>query len=319
MTGVKKEQVHDITMKTLQRQRLIRAITRNWQVYLMLLPVIIYYVIFHYGPMYGLQIAFKNYNPVLGFWKSPWRGFSHFERFFSSYNASRVIVNTLALSLLSMIFNFPLTIILALMINELRSQRFKKIVQTVTYAPHFISVVVVISMMILFTHADRGIVNFAIRALGGETIRFMERTEWFRPLYIISALWQELGYGAIIYIAALANIDQELLEAACIDGAGRLRRIWHVNIPGIMPTVITMLILKAGSIMTVGHEKVFLMQNPLNLQTSEIISTYAYRIGIVNNQMSFASAVTFFNSVVNCILLMTVNRISKKVSDTALW
>ncbi|NMB97317.1 MAG: sugar ABC transporter permease [Clostridiaceae bacterium] len=306
-------------MKTLQRQRLIRAITRNWQVYLMLLPVIIYYVIFHYGPMYGLQIAFKNYNPVLGFWKSPWRGFSHFERFFSSYNASRVIVNTLALSLLSMIFNFPLTIILALMINELRSQRFKKIVQTVTYAPHFISVVVVISMMILFTHADRGIVNFAIRALGGETIRFMERTEWFRPLYIISALWQELGYGAIIYIAALANIDQELLEAACIDGAGRLRRIWHVNIPGIMPTVITMLILKAGSIMTVGHEKVFLMQNPLNLQTSEIISTYAYRIGIVNNQMSFASAVTFFNSVVNCILLMTVNRISKKVSDTALW
>ena len=204
------------------------------------------------------------------------------------------------------------------MINELRSQRFKNCTNC-NLCTHFISVVVVISMMILFTHVDRGIVNFAIRALGGETIRFMERTEWFRPLYIISALWQELGYGAIIYIAALANIDQELLEAACIDGAGRLRRIWHVNIPGIMPTVITMLILKAGSIMTVGHEKVFLMQNPLNLQTSEIISTYAYRIGIVNNQMSFASAVTFFNSVVNCILLMTVNRISKKVSDTALW
>lgn len=319
MIGLQKQPVHETSIKVLKRQRFIRSIIRNWQVYLMLLPVIAYYVIFHYGPMYGLQIAFKNYNPVLGFWKSPWRGFAHFERFFSSYNASRVIINTLALSLLSMVFNFPLTIILALMLNELRSQRFKKLVQTVTYAPHFISVVVVISMMILFTHADRGIVNFAIRALGGETIRFMEKPEWFRPLYIISGLWQELGYGAIIYIAALANIDQELLEAACIDGAGRLRRIWHVNIPGIMPTVITMLILKVGSIMTVGHEKVFLMQNPLNLEASEIISTYTYRIGIVNNQMSFAAAVTFFNSVVNCILLLTVNKIAKKVADTALW
>ncbi len=304
---------------TIKKHQFLRSIIRNWQVYLMLIPVIVYYVIFHYGPMYGLQIAFRSYNPIYGFWKSPWRGLAHFKRFFSSYNASRVIINTLSLSILSLTISFPLTIVLALMLNELRSQRFKKLVQTITYAPHFISVVIVVSMMILFTHPDRGIINFAIKFLGRETIRFMERPEWFRSLYIISGLWQELGYGAIIYIAALSNIDQELLEAARIDGAGRFRQIWHINIPGILPTIVTMLILRVGSIMTIGHEKVFLMQNPLNIEKSEIISTYTYRVGIVNNQMSFATAVTLFNSVVNCILLLTVNRISRKVSDTSLW
>ncbi len=297
----------------------LHSILRNWQVYLMLVPVIAYYVIFHYGPMYGLQIAFKDYNPVLGFWKSAWRGLDHFKRFFSGFNASRTIKNTLILSFLSLVVSFPLTIVLALMLNEVKSQKFKKTVQTITYAPHFISVVVVISMMILFTHPERGIINFAIRALGGETIRFMERPNWFRPLYIISGLWQELGYGAIIYIAALAGIDQEIIEAASIDGASRMRKIWHINIPGIMPTVITMLILRVGGIMTIGHEKTFLMQNALNLDTSEIISTYTYRIGILNNQMSFASAVTLFNSVINCILLISFNKFSKKVSETSLW
>ncbi|NLA83333.1 MAG: sugar ABC transporter permease [Clostridiales bacterium] len=301
------------------RSKLLRTILENWQVYLMLIPVLAYYIIFHYGPMYGLQIAFKDYNPVLGFWSSPWRGFDHFKRFFSSYNATRTIGNTITLSLLSLVISFPLTIIHALMLHELRSQKFKRMVQTITYAPHFISVVVVISMMVLFTHPERGVINFAINALGGETIRFMEKPEWFRPLYIISGLWQELGYGAIIYIAALSGIDQELLEAASIDGAGRLRRIWHINIPGILPTVITMLILRVGGIMTIGHEKVFLMQNPLNLEKSEIISTYTYRVGIINNQMSFASAVTLFNSVINFLLLVSVNKLSKHVSETSLW
>jgi putative aldouronate transport system permease protein len=305
--------------KQLARSKLFRSIIGNWQVYLMLIPVLAYYVIFHYGPMYGLQIAFKDYNPVQGFWNSAWRGFDHFKRFFSSYNATRTIGNTITLSMLSLIISFPLTIILALMLHEVQSQKFKRVVQTVTYAPHFISVVVVVSMMILFTHPERGVINSAIKLLGGETIRFMERPELFRPLYIISDLWQGLGYGAIIYIAALSGIDQELLEAASIDGAGRLRRIWHINIPGIMPTVITMLILRVGGIMTIGHEKVFLMQNPLNLEKSEIISTYTYRVGIINNQMSFATAVTLFNSVINFFLLVSVNKISKKVSETSLW
>lgn len=305
--------------KKLKWKRFARSFTKNWQVYLLLLPVVAYYVIFHYAPMYGLQIAFRDYNPVEGFWGSTWVGLKHFLRFFSSYNAGRLISNTLILSVLSLAINFPLTIIFALMLNEVRSIRFKRTVQTITYAPHFISVVVVVSMLILFTHADRGIINFAIKAFGGEPIRFMERPEWFRPLYIISGIWQSMGFSAIIYIAALAGIDQELIEAACVDGAGRFRRIWHINIPGILPTVVTMLILNVGSIMSVGFEKIFLMQNDLNKETSDVIATYTYQVGIINGQMSFSSAIGLFNSVINCILLLSVNSISKKLSDTSLW
>ena len=305
--------------KRLKRKRFILSFTKNWQVYLLLLPVVAYYVVFHYAPMYGLQIAFRDYNPVEGFWGSTWVGLKHFARFFSSYNAGRLISNTLILSILSLAINFPLTIIFALMLNEVRSVKFKRTVQTITYAPHFISVVVVVSMIILFTHADRGIVNFAIKAMGGEAIRFMEDPDWFRPLYIISGIWQGLGFSAIIYIAALAGIDQELIEAACVDGAGRFRRIWHINIPGILPTVVTMLILNVGGIMNMGFEKIFLMQNDLNKETSDVIATYTYQVGIINGQMSFSSAIGLFNSVINCILLLTVNAISKKLSDTSLW
>ena len=296
-------------------------INRNWIMYVMLIPVIAYFAIFCYAPMYGITLAFKDYKVRAGIMGSPWTDpiFKYFLEYFNSPYFTRVLTNTIRLSLESLAFGFPLPILLALAINEVRSTKFKKFVQNVTYAPHFLSVLVLVGVIKSFTNSDYGIVNIAIRAMGVEGANWLQMDTMFRPLYIGSGVWQNIGWDAIIYIAALAGIDPTLHEAAMIDGASRLQRLWHINIPGILPTMVILLILNSGNIMNVGFEKVFLMQNDLNMAVSDVISTYAYRIGIESAQYSLSTAISLFNSVVNCIMLLLVNGISRRVNETSLW
>ena len=285
----------------------------------MSIPTLVFFIIFLYFPMYGVQIAFKNYMPSKSIWGSSWVGFEHFLRFFRSYNFIGLLKNTLGLSIYQLAANFPLPIILALMLNEVRNKTFRKSVQMVTYAPHFISTVVLVGMLTVFLSPQSGIVNQAIKMLGGEPVAFLSKPEYFKTIYVLSGLWQSAGWNSIIYIAALSGIDPQLHEAATVDGASKVKRIWHIDIPGIMPTMIIMLIMNTGSIMNIGFEKVFLMQNDLNIVSSDVISTYVYRVGLVGGEYSFSAAVGLFNSVVNCILLVTVNAISRRVSETSLW
>ncbi len=284
-------------------------------------PVIAFYIIFEYVPMYGVQIAFKNFVATKGIWGSPWVGFRHFERFFDSYYFWRLIVNTVGISLYQLAVGFPVPIILALMINEIRQTRlwFKKVVQTVTYAPHFLSTVVLVGMIVMFLSPQSGIVNKLIVWLGGQPVSFMTEPGWFKTIYVSSGVWQQMGWSSIIYLAALSGIDPQLHDAAKVDGASRLQRIWHVNLPGIMPTVVILLILNMGSLMGVGFEKVFLLQNDLNLESSEVISTYVYKSGIIQSQYSFSAAIGLFNSVINFILLVAVNFSAKRLNQASLW
>jgi putative aldouronate transport system permease protein len=301
------------------RGRAWKGYRKNWQLYVLILPVLAYFLIFHYAPMYGLQIAFKDFIASKGITGSEWVGLKHFKQFFTSYYATRIIFNTLGVSVMQLIIGFPMPIILAIMINELRGSKFKKVVQTVTYAPHFLSSVVLVGMMVTFAHPRTGIVNKAITWLGGQPISFFGEPDWFIPLYVLSDVWQNMGWASIIYLAALAGIDPQQYEAAIIDGAGKFQRILYVTLPGLLPTIIILLILNSGKIMSVGFEKVFLMQNDLNLDASEIISTYVYKKGLLNAQYSFSAAVGLFNSVINFILLIIVNGVSRKVSETSLW
>lgn len=296
-----------------------RAITKNYELYILLIPAVLYFAIFHYWPLYGLQIAFKDFMPGLGIWSSPWVGFKHFESFFHSYLFEQLLRNTIEISLFQLALGFPIPIILALMINEVGNMRFKKTVQTITYAPHFISVVVMVSMLIVFLSPGTGLVNKALVGLGFEPIAFLSSPAWFKPVYVLSGIWQNAGWGTIIYIAALSGIDPQQHEAAIIDGATRFQRIRHINLPGIMPTVVILLILDLGTIMAVGFEKVFLMQNPLNMLSSDIISTYVYRRGILDAHYSFSTAVGLFNSVINFVLLVLVNQIAKGLKQNSLW
>lgn len=306
-------------MKKTARATRFKAVSRNWELYLLILPVIIYFILFHYLPMYGIQIAFKDFSSVKGIWGSPWIGFKHFERFFRSYHFGALIKNTLGISIYQTAVGFPIPILLALMMNELRSERFKKTLQTVTYAPHFLSTVVLVGMLTAFLSPRNGIVNEIIKMLGGQPISFMTEPGWFKTIYVLSGIWQNAGWGSIIYMAALAGIDIQLYEAAIMDGATKMQRIRHVTIPGILPTAIILLILDVGKIMSVGFEKVFLMQNDLNRIASDVISTYVYKIGLEGSEFSFSSAVGLFNSAINMILLIVVNKISKKFSETSLW
>ncbi|MFD0959995.1 ABC transporter permease [Paenibacillus chungangensis] len=299
--------------------KLVHALKHHWQLYLLILPVLIYFIIFHYLPMYGVQIAFKDFIGTRGIWGSSWEGLKHFERFFNSYFFWRLMKNTIGISLYELSVGFPVPILLALMINEVRNKWFKSFVQTVTYAPHFLSTVVLVGMLILFLSPTTGIVNQAIQAFGGSPIYFMTEPGWFKSIFVLSGVWQQMGWSCIIYLAALTGIDPHLHEAARVDGASRLRRIWHINLPGIRSTIIILLILNVGSVMSVGFEKVFLMQNSLNLEASDVISTYVYRSGILGSQYSFAAAVGLFNSIVNFILLVLVNRIARKLNQTSLW
>lgn len=307
-----------LTQRSSAKDRL-KKIASSWQLYVLILPAFIYFIVFHYGPMYGVQIAFKNYMPSLGIWGSPWVGFAHFKRFFDSYYFWDLIRNTVGISLYSLIVGFPLPIILALALNEVKDGPFKKTVQTITYAPHFISVVVIVGMVIAFLSPSSGILNHALQFLGFESKAYMEDPAWFKTIYVLSGVWQSTGWSSVIYMAALSGIDPQLHEAATIDGASRLQRLWNINLPYLMPTMIILLIMNFGSVMSVGHEKVLLMQNPLNMPSSNIIATFTYQQGLLDAQFSYAAAIGLFNSAINAVLLLFVNKISKKVSETSLF
>lgn len=286
--------------------------------YLMLLPAVILVIMFNYAPLYGLQIAFKNYKVSLGVGGSPWIGLKNFTDFFQSYYFGTLLKNTLLLSLYTLVVGFPIPIIIALILNELKGN-FKKFTQTVLYAPHFISVVVLVSILNAMLSPSQGVVNTILEMFGMERNYFMANPEYFRHLYVWSGVWQGMGWGAIIYLAALSGVDPSLHEAADMDGATRIQKIIHINLPAIMPTIIIMLILRMGEIASVGYEKVYLMQNSMNVETAEVISTYVYKRGIINSNYSFSTAVDLFNNVVNVILVLIANEISKKVSETSLF
>lgn len=292
---------------------------RYWQLYIFLLPALIYFLIFHYGPMYGVQIAFKKYMPSLGITGSPWVGFEHFKKFFDSYYFTDLIKNTLGISIYELILGFPMPIILALVFNELKNGFFKKFAQTVTYAPHFISTVVIVGMLVSFLSPSTGIINHIIAAVGGDRHAFLEDPKWFKTIYVLSGIWQNTGWNTIIYMSALAGVNPELHEAAAIDGASRFQRLLYINLPALIPTMIILLIMNFGSIMSMGYEKILLMQNPLNMAASNVISTFTYQQGLIDANYSYAAAVGLFNAAINAILLLSVNKITRKVTDIGLW
>jgi len=299
-------------------KRLGKDLRKYSGIYVLVIPVILYYILFHYKPMYGLIIAFKNYRPGAGIWGSNWVGFQHFESFFKSYYFSRLLKNTLVISLASIAFGFPAPIIFALLLNEIRSNKFKRITQTISYMPHFISMVVVAGMILTFT-SEKGFITQILSLFGVEKISLLTKKEFFVPIHVISGIWQQLGWGAIIYLAALSGVDQELYEAARIDGAGRWKQTIHVTLPGIANTIIIMLIMRMGSVMSVGYEKVILLYNEGIYETADVISSFVYRKGLIDFQYSYSAAVGLFNSVVNFILVFIVNKISRKVSEISLW
>lgn len=307
------------TRTSRKNNTLWRRMVRNWELYLFIAPAFLYFVIFHYGPMYGIQIAFKNFIPTLGITGSPWVGFDHFVRFFDSYYFWDLLWNTLSISLYELAIGFPLPIILALAFNEVRDSFFKRTVQTVTYAPHFISVVVMSGMIITFLTPSTGMIVNIVEGLGFQAPQFLTDPAWFKTVYVLSGVWQGTGWGTIIYLAALSGVDPQLHEAAVVDGASRFKRILHINLPAIVPTITILLILNMGSILGVGFEKILLLQNPLNMESSDVISTFVYRSGLVDAQYSFSTAVGLFNSVVNAILLLTVNQIARRTSENSLW
>lgn len=300
-------------------QRLLADMKRNYVLYLLILPVAIYYIIFAYVPMYGVQLAFKEFIARDGIWGSPWIGFENFERFFSSYNFVALLKNTLGISIYSLVVGFPLPILFALLLNYVRSTKLKKSVQMVSYAPYFISTVVMCGMIVIFLQSDTGIFN-QIRAIFGlESISFLSVPGYFKSIYVWTGVWQGLGWNTIIYISALSGVDYEMHEAAIMDGATKLRRMWSIDLPSILPTAVMLLILNVGGIMNVGFEKVYLLQNSLNQSTSDVISTYVYRVGMINNDYGYSTAVGLFNSVINVILLVSVNQITKKLTQVSLW
>jgi putative aldouronate transport system permease protein len=292
---------------------------QNYDLYIMLLPAFVYIVIFAYVPMYGVLMAFQDYTPTKGIFGSAWVGFKHFTRFLSAYSSRRTILNTIILSLYGIIASFPFPIVLALMLHYAINRRIGKIVQTITYIPYFISVMVLVGMMNLFFSPNYGIVNMVLLRMGKEVQAFMSGEKYFRHLYVWSGIWQGTGFGAVIYFSALAGVDPTLYEVAKLDGAGKMRRILNIDLPVIKPTIVIMLILSMGGIMSVGFDKAFLMKNSRNSGVAEIISTYVYQVGLLDQRYSFSVAIGLFNAVINFALLCIVNAVSKKVSETALW
>ncbi|MBD2870966.1 ABC transporter permease [Paenibacillus arenilitoris] len=301
------------------RSKGLKRVVQNWQLYLFIAPAFFYFLIFSYGPMYGIQIAFKNFIPTKGILGSPWTGFDHFIRFFDSYYFWDLLWNTLTISLYELAVGFPIPIILALAFNELKDGAFKRTAQTVTYAPHFISVVVMAGMIITFLSPSTGLVTHLIEWLGFDAPDFLTDPRWFKTMYVFSGVWQSAGWGTIIYLAALSGVDPGLHEAAIIDGASRFQRIRHINIPTIVPTMTILLILNMGSLLGVGFEKILLLQNSLNMEASDVISTFVYRSGLVDAQYSFSTAIGLFNSVINAIVLVVVNQIVRRTNENSLW
>lgn len=300
---------------------ILKEFRKNNQLYLLVLIPVLYLIIFHYVPIYGIQIAFKEFRVSKGIWGSDWVGLKYFLKFLNSYQFLTVVVNTISISVYHLIAGFPIPIILALALNNAFSARFKKIVQMCTYAPHFISTVVMVGMLVQFLSINAGFVNKIIQAFGLEPILFMGRPDLFSSIYVWSGIWQNAGWGTIIYLAALSSIDKELHEAAIIDGASLFKRVIYIDIPGIMPTMTILLIMNFGHIMSVGFEKVLLMQNPMNITASEVISTFVYKVGLASSvpNYSYGTAIGLFNSVINFLLIILVNKIAKRFSETSLW
>ena len=307
-----------VVMKQPFSIRFKRDMRRNYSLYILLSVVLAFYFLFHYKPMYGAIIAFQDYRPALGIWGSKWVGLRHFIRFFEGPFASRLIRNTFLISLYDLVFGFPAPIILALLLNELKNQRFKRTVQTITYLPHFISLIVIVGMVKQFSSSN-GLFNDIIVFFGGNRTPLLMNPSNYRPLYIGSGIWQSIGWNSIIFLAALAGVDPQLYESARIDGAGRWKLMRHITVPGIMPTIIIMLILRIGSLMSVGYEKTILLYNDAVLKTADVISSYVYRVGILEASYSFSTAVGLFNSAINFILVIFANAISRKISETSLW
>ena len=290
-----------------------------WQLYVLVLPAVVFIAIFCYQPMYGAQIAFRNYNARAGIWGSEWVGLEHFKRFLTSSNFWPLLRNTLAISIYSLVAGFPAPIIFAFMLNELRSNKLRKTIQMISYAPYFISSVAVCGLIILFLQRESGLFNVIRMAFGAEGVDFLSKPEYFRTIYVVSGIWQGLGWGTIIYLAALSGVDPQIVEASIIDGASRLQKIWYIDLPSILPTIIILLILNCGSILSVGGDKILLLQNALNMETSDVIATYVYRLGIQNAQFSYTTAIGLFNSVVNFVMLSIVNYVAKKSTGFSLW
>lgn len=300
------------------KRRVVRDFMLNKQLYAMMIPVLAFYFVFHYAPMYGAMIAFKDYSPMKGVMGSDWVGLTHFQDFFQGYYFWRILENTVVISLLTLVFEFPAPILLALLINEVRNQRFKRFVQTVTYMPYFISLVVICGMITDFTNSG-GIIHSMMSALGYSGESLLQKPEWFRPIYVLSEIWQRIGWESIIYLAALMSVDQEQYEAARIDGANRWKQMLHITLPGILPIVTIMFILRMGNMLNVGFEKIILLYNPVTYQTADVISSFVYRKGLLEFGWSFSSAVGLFNSVINLMLLVAANSISRRVNQNSLW
>ena len=299
-------------------RRVVRELARNRSAYLMLAPVLAYFLVFQYVPMIGAVIAFKDFNPATGIQGSPWVGLDWFRQFFDSLFVGRVIANTILINVYDVLLGFPAPIVLALLLNELTGTRFRQFVQTVTYLPHFISVVVVSGMLLDFLARD-GVVGQIVASLGGTPQAVMSDPDWFRTVYVGSEIWQSVGWGSIIYLAALAGINPTLYEAARIDGANRWQRLRHITLPGLLPIIATLLVLRLGQLMTVGFEKIILLYNPATYETADVISTYVYRHGILDANYSYAAAVGLFNSAVAMVLLVVANKLSRRWSGTSIW
>lgn len=300
------------------RNKIVKDFKKNKMKYLFVIPVLIYLALFAYKPMAGIIIAFKKYRPALGIDGSPWVGFDNFIRFFENPDFWRVLRNTFTISALSLVFLFPAGIILALLLNEVKVSWFKRTVQTISYIPHFVALVVVCGMVSKFCQSD-GVINDIIVFFGGERSNLLLKSEFFYPVHILSGIWQEMGWNSIIFLAALSSIDQEQYEAAKIDGAGRLQQLWYITLPGLMPTISMMFILRMGSVLSVGADKVLLLYNEMTYSVADVISTYVYRMGLINADFSYSTAVGLFNSVVNVIFLLAANKLSKKMGQSGLF
>ena len=301
------------------RKSLGKRLIEHWQLYVFLAPAIILIFIFNYMPMYGIQMAFRDFRPISGIWGSEWVGLAHFERLVNLPAFVMIIRNTFILSIMSISLGFIFPITLALMLNQIRSTALKRVIQTVTYMPHFISVVVVVGMLMVFFSPRTGLYGLAVTALGGTPTNIIGRTDLFRWFFVLTERWQHTGFAAIIYIAAMSGIDPELYEAASIDGASQWKKMIHIDIPSIVPVMIILLILSAGNVLNVGFERAFLMQNPTNIEVSQVIATYVFEVGIRHGQFSFSAAVSLLNTLINFVVLVAVNTISRRVSSTSLW
>ena len=303
----------------MKRKAFCKSLRRDRQLVFMLIPVVIFFAVFSYYPLYGILIAFKDYSISRGILGSPWAGLRYFRQFFSSPYFGRLLRNTVLISVYSLLWGFPIPILFALLLNEFKDGKFKRVIQTVSYLPHFISLVVICGILIDIFSPQGGVVNSLLYSLTGKRINFFGEPEWFRTMYVGSGVWQEFGWNSIIYLAAITGINPDLYEAARIDGAGRLRQIWHVTLPGIKPTILTLLILNLGNIMSVGYEKIILLYSPTTYETADVISTYVYRTGLLSQQYSYAGAVGLFNSAINIAILVLCNFAGKKLFGVGIW